>query len=152
MSNGTKICFQFCPCHTKTSIGNGQGMIILIEINGDFKGHMGIKNIVFGQTLMTHLLQCICTVGNEFTNKNITLGVKRINYNIQQLLRFCLKFMGTCLVGHSFILLLGAESPLYIRNRRFHANSIAFFHKVGQNDKHACRAVKPLTAAEQHKS
>ena len=76
MGNGAQVGFQLSCTHADTGVGDGQSVLFVITVNGNFKGHMGIKFRFLCEREMAKFLQRICCVGNQFSDKNVSFGVE----------------------------------------------------------------------------
>jgi hypothetical protein len=85
MGDGPQIGFQLLLGHADACVGNGEGVLFVVAVNGDFQGHMGIEFDFFDQTLVPEFFQGIGGVGHQLADENIALGVERIDDDIQDL-------------------------------------------------------------------
>jgi hypothetical protein len=106
MGNGAEVGLKLGPAHADPGIADGKGVLVLVQINGDLQGHMGVKKILDRKTLVTKLLQGISGIGDQFPNEDIPFRIERINNDIKKFFGFCLKFVGGGLTGHDRFLSL----------------------------------------------
>jgi hypothetical protein len=86
MGDGAQIGFQLLLGHADAGIGNGEGVFLSSQIDGDFQGHMGCRRVLFlHQTLVPEFFQGVGGVGDQLADKDITLGVERVDDDIQDL-------------------------------------------------------------------
>jgi hypothetical protein len=49
--------FELFPVHADSGIGDGEPVVLVIEINADFKGQMTIEDFFLGEALVAELFQ-----------------------------------------------------------------------------------------------
>ena len=83
VGDGAQIGLQLISGHADTGIGNGHGVLLFIEIDGDLQGHMGIEDFAGSQALVPEFFQGIGGIGDQFPDKDITLGIEGMNNDIE---------------------------------------------------------------------
>ena len=68
-------------------------MVILVDADTDFQRKIRIPNLPASALKKTDFFQSIGSVGKEFTQKDLVVGIKRMRQNIKQLARFRAKLM-----------------------------------------------------------
>ena len=66
-------------------------MSLIIGCNADFEIDFRLMNGFTRTLTKSQLFAGVCCIGDQFTNENFFIGVKRMYHDIQQLLDFCLK-------------------------------------------------------------
>ena len=92
LCNGTQIGFQFLTGHTDTVIRNGQGTVVLIHCQMDFKSAFRYQRSI-GQGTEMPLVNGVTCVGDQLTQENFLMCVDRVNHHVQQTFGFCLKLL-----------------------------------------------------------
>ena len=94
MGDGAQIGFQFFLGHADAGVGDGQGMVFIVAVDGDFQRHVGVELHFFDQALVPEFFQGIGGVGDQFADKDVALGVERVDDDIQDLSGLRLKLLG----------------------------------------------------------
>jgi hypothetical protein len=91
LGNGSKIVDEIGFGHSNTSIEDGQGLVLLIGDNVDLELRFSLKNTLVGQTHVADLIAGIGRIGNQFTQKDLLVGIKGIDDETEQLVDLGLK-------------------------------------------------------------
>ena len=83
MGNGSEVCLQLFPGHADPRVGDGQRMVFRVDINGNLQGDMAVKNLFLEETLVPELFQGVRCIGNQLPDKNVPLGVERVDDDIE---------------------------------------------------------------------
>lgn len=94
-SDGAKVIGQFLAGHPDAMIYDGNRAGFFVSGDVDFERKVPLIDALFGQLLETQLLKGIGSIGNELPNKDLLVGIKRMDDDIKKLTDFCLK--GLCL-------------------------------------------------------
>ena len=101
MSNGAEIGLKLLFGHADSGVGDRQDMLFIITVNSNLKRYMGIKFRFLHQAQMPVFFQGISCVRNQFTHKDIPLGIEGVDHNIKNLSCFRLKlFCFNLCFGH----------------------------------------------------
>mmetsp|Transcript_32551 Transcript_32551/g.54503 ORF Transcript_32551/g.54503 Transcript_32551/m.54503 type:complete len:452 (-) Transcript_32551:35-1390(-) len=95
LGNGTQVVDQVGLGHTDTGIFNGESVVGLVGNKLDLKFRISIEDGWIGQRLVSNLIQCIGGVGDEFTQKDLLVGVKGVDDQRKKLVdisRECVAF------------------------------------------------------------
>ncbi len=139
VGDGAEVGLELVAAHADPGIGDREGVVLVIEGDVDLERHVGIEDIGGGNALMPEFLQGICRIGDQFANKNVPLGVQRVDDDIEELLDLCLKFVGCSFHCHYDYLL---HFCLYWTGTR-RSLAIDLSANFGGNGKHVRVVVKP---------
>ena len=84
-----QIVFQFLFIHTDTVIADGYDPLFLIHVDVDLRIFIHGGKICQGNDVS--LIQRIGSVGDQFSQEDIGIGIDGIRHHVQQTFRFCLK-------------------------------------------------------------
>ncbi len=94
MGDGAEIGDQFFMGHADAAVGDGDGLFLVIDRDVDLQRGIGIEDLLLQQFLVPEFFQGIGRIGNQLPQKDLPLGVERMDDDIQQLIDFRLKFLG----------------------------------------------------------
>lgn len=94
VGDGAQVRFQLAAVHTDAGVDDGERFLIVINLDLDLQRQMAVKGFFLGEALVAILFQGVGGVGDQLTEKDLTLGVKRVDDDIKQLLDFGLKLLG----------------------------------------------------------
>ena len=77
--------------HADTVIGNGQGASILVHSQCDLEVGLVHAHAVVRQRLEIQLINGIAGVGDQFAEKDLLMGINRMDHHVHQFFGFCLK-------------------------------------------------------------
>ena len=91
MSDGTEVLLHLLAGHADTVIGNGQCARRLIR--GQMNGKIAAAQAdgVVRQGLIGQLVDGIGGVGDQLAQEDLAVCIDRIDHQVQQAFRFCLK-------------------------------------------------------------
>ena len=91
LSDGAQVIFQFLLGHAHTVVGHGQGTHLLVGHDGDLQVLPVHRHLIVGEGLIGQLVLRITCIGDQLPEKNLLVGVDRVDHQVQQPLGFCLK-------------------------------------------------------------
>ena len=94
LGDSAEVIHQILFIHAQAVVGNGQRMAVSIGRQVDFKARVPFEEIAVGQGLIMEFIDRIGGVGNQFPQEDFVICINRVDHEVQQLLRFSLKFMG----------------------------------------------------------
>ena len=102
MRDGAQVLIHLVFSHANTGVGHGHGTSIFVEghVNGQLvftQAHIGI-----GQALEVELVHGIGRIGDELAQKDLAIGVDRVDHEVEQLLALCLELLHE--LGPSFLM------------------------------------------------
>ena len=83
LGNGAEVIHQILLVHTKSVIGNGQGMAVGIGRQVDFKARVPFEEIAVSEGLIMELIDRIGGVRNEFPQENLVICINRVDHQVQ---------------------------------------------------------------------
>jgi len=92
-SENTEVLHEFVLGHTHTLIADGEGALVLIELDTDIKlGSITLtKSRLISEAKETDLIKSISSVGDQLTHENITVRVERVNEDVHEAVDLCLE-------------------------------------------------------------
>ena len=102
MGNGAQVGLQLAPVHADAGMGDGEGVCLFVKLDPDLQRHMAVENLLFHHALVAEFFQGIRGVGDQFAQEDLLFRVERMDYDVEHLFYFGLKFLGLCLGGHFF--------------------------------------------------
>mmetsp|Transcript_14736 Transcript_14736/g.19260 ORF Transcript_14736/g.19260 Transcript_14736/m.19260 type:complete len:273 (+) Transcript_14736:1475-2293(+) len=79
LGNGTQVVHQISLGHTNTSILNGQGVVGFVSDQFDLQLRLRVQDCRVSQRLVTDLIKSITSIGNQFSQENLLVGVKGVD-------------------------------------------------------------------------
>ena len=86
-----QMLLHFRLGHADTVIGNGQGASILVHSQCDLEVGLVHAHAVVRQRLEIQLINGIAGVGDQFAEKDLLMGIDRMDHHVHQFFGFCLK-------------------------------------------------------------
>jgi len=83
MGNGSEIGLQFLLGHADAAVRDRDDFFLVIDRDIDLQRGIGIKNLLFEQLLMAEFFQGIGRIGNQLPQKDLPLGVERVDDDIE---------------------------------------------------------------------
>ena len=105
VGDGSQVGLEFMAGHADAGIGEGQGVLFLIQIDIDLERHVAVKDIACGEALMPEFFQGIGGIGDQFADEDIPFGIEGVDNDIEEFLGFGLEFVGRGFLCHGAYLL-----------------------------------------------
>ena len=78
LGNGTKVVDHVSFGHTDTGIPDTEDLVLLVGTDADVKLLFGVEDGGIGQGRVTDFVESIRTVGDQFTQKDLLIGVEGV--------------------------------------------------------------------------
>ena len=90
--DGAEVRDEVFLVHADAGVGDGEGLVLLVELEIDagFEGK-GLVGVV-GQGEVTQLVECVGGVGDELAQEYLRMRVERVDDELEELIDFGLKF------------------------------------------------------------
>ena len=82
--DGAEARGQVVAGHADAVVGDGQGLGVLVERDGDGEGRAVGDELGLGDRLVAQLLAGVGGVGDEFADEDLPVGIDRMNHQMQQ--------------------------------------------------------------------
>ena len=105
VGDGAEVFDELGAGHADAVIGDGQSAGGFIGGDGDFQRGGGVEDVVFRELGEAHFFHRIGSVGHQFADEDLAVGVKAVNNDIEDLFDFGLEFVGLahgCVVFRRF--------------------------------------------------
>ena len=76
---------HFLTVHPDTIIGDGQRAVVFVKRDAHAQLAIAFIQVRLGQRAETQLVGRIGGVGNQFTQENFFIGIKRMDHQVQKL-------------------------------------------------------------------
>ena len=94
--------FKILIVHTDSGVADSQNALILVEIQIDTRLEVQRLVRLLGQGQVLELVERIGSVRDKLPEKDLRMGIERVNNQVQQLIDFSLEFS----FGHELLILI----------------------------------------------
>ncbi len=120
LGDGAEVVDHLVAAHADAVVAHGQGARFLVKSDADGHVRVVFEQCSVMQPLETQLVACVGSVGNQFAQENLAVGIQRMDHQVQQLLYLCLEaqcftIMGLaverCVFSHIFSRFIDEGTP-----------------------------------------
>ena len=94
VGDGAQVLFQFLLGHANAVIGDGQGSCVLVDLQINGKVLPVHAHLFVREGAEVQLVHCVTGVGDQLPEKDLLVGIDRVDHHIKQPLGFCFKLFG----------------------------------------------------------
>ena len=120
VGDGADVLLNFLRIHANAVVADGQGPGILVHDELDLPVRVVLENRRVLQRLESRAVNRVGRVGDELPQKNLLVGVKGVDDQVEHLLDLCLEFMGSI---HKFLCMLMLGNCFQYCGRHSHGNA-----------------------------